>query len=58
MFSAAAVTALAQRLAVDMPISAAMDGVLNHGADIGATIAGLLARRPGAETPPAAAVAG
>ena len=51
VFSAAAVTALARRLAVDMPISAAMDGVLNHAADIDATIAGLLARPPGAETP-------
>ena len=54
VFSAAAVTALARRLAVDMPISAAMDGVLNHAADIDATIAGLMARRPGAETPPVA----
>ncbi len=51
VFSAAAVTALARRLAVEMPISAAMDGVLNHAADIDATIAGLLARPPGAETP-------
>ena len=54
VFSAAAVTALARRLAVDMPISAAMDGVLNHAADIDATIAGLMARRPSAETPPVA----
>ena len=51
VFSAAAVTALARRLSVDMPISAAMDGVLNHAADIDATIAGLLARPPGAEAP-------
>jgi glycerol-3-phosphate dehydrogenase (NAD(P)+) len=51
VFSAAAVTALARNLAVEMPISAAMDGVLNHAADIDATIAGLLARPPGAETP-------
>jgi glycerol-3-phosphate dehydrogenase (NAD(P)+) len=51
VFSAAAVTALARSLAVEMPISAAMDGVLNHAADIDATIAGLLARPPGAETP-------
>jgi glycerol-3-phosphate dehydrogenase (NAD(P)+) len=51
VFSAAAVTALARRLAVDMPISDAMDGVLNHAADIDATIAGLLARPPGPEAP-------
>ena len=51
VFSAAAVTALARRLAVEMPISAAMDAVLNHAADIDATIAGLLARPPGDETP-------
>ena len=51
VFSAAAVTALARSLAVEMPISAAMDGVLNRAADIDATIAGLLARPPGAETP-------
>ncbi|MDP7651317.1 MAG: NAD(P)H-dependent glycerol-3-phosphate dehydrogenase [Rhodospirillales bacterium] len=51
VFSAAAVSDLARRLAIDMPISAAMDAVLNHAADIDTTIAGLLARRPGAEMP-------
>ena len=42
--SAAALTALAARLGVEMPISAAVDQVLNHGADIDQTIEGLLAR--------------
>ncbi len=44
VFSAAAVSALAQDLAIDMPIAAAVDAVLNRGADIDATIEGLLAR--------------
>ena len=44
VFSAAAVTALAGRLNVEMPISAAVDQVINHGADIGDAIEGLLAR--------------
>ena len=44
VFSAAAVTDLAGRLSIDMPISAAVDAVLNRGADIDVTIAGLLAR--------------
>ena len=44
VFSAEAVTALAAGLEVDMPISAAVDAVLNRGADLDATIAGLLAR--------------
>jgi glycerol-3-phosphate dehydrogenase (NAD(P)+) len=51
VFTAAAVAALARLLAIDMPISTAMDAVLNHAADIDAVIAGLLARRPGAEAP-------
>ncbi len=44
VFSAAAITALAGRLEVDMPIVAAVDAVLNQGAEIDATIQGLLAR--------------
>ena len=35
---------LARRLEVDMPICVAVDGVLNHFADLDATIEGLLAR--------------
>lgn len=42
--SAAAVLARAQRHGVDMPITAAVDAILNQGAGIEATIAGLLAR--------------
>ncbi len=42
--SAEAVSALARRLGVDTPICTAMDGILNHSADINATIAGLMAR--------------
>jgi glycerol-3-phosphate dehydrogenase (NAD(P)+) len=42
--TAAAVTALARRLDIDMPIVAAVDAILHHGAVIDATIAGLLAR--------------
>jgi glycerol-3-phosphate dehydrogenase (NAD(P)+) len=44
VYTAAAVTALAARCGVDMPISAAVDAVLNRGADVGDTIQGLLAR--------------
>jgi glycerol-3-phosphate dehydrogenase (NAD(P)+) len=51
--SAAAVCTLAGRYGIDMPICAAVDAVLNHGADIGKTIAGLLARPPKAEMLPA-----
>lgn len=47
VFSAAAVTALARRLGVDMPICLAIDGVINHFADIDATIEGLLNRPVG-----------
>lgn len=47
--SAEAVCALARRLGVDLPICRAVDAVLNHGADIDATIAALLARPPRAE---------
>src|SRR6266851_5071285 len=42
--SAAAVSALARRLAVDMPIVAAVDAILHRGAAIDESIAGLLAR--------------
>ena len=44
VFSAATVVALAARLGVEMPICAAVDQVINHGADIERTIAGLLSR--------------
>jgi glycerol-3-phosphate dehydrogenase (NAD(P)+) len=44
VFSAAAVSTLARELAIDMPIAAAVDAVLNRGAAIDATIEGLLAR--------------
>lgn len=44
VFTASSVIDLARRLAVDMPICAAVDRVVNHGADIDATIAGLLSR--------------
>ena len=42
--SAQATVLLAARHDVDMPIAAAVDAVLNRGADIDAEIAGLLAR--------------
>lgn len=42
--TASAVVALAQRLGVDMPICAAVDAVLNHGAALEPTIQALLAR--------------
>ena len=42
---------LAARHGVDMPIAAAVDAVLNHGADIDAEIAGLLTRPLATETP-------
>jgi glycerol-3-phosphate dehydrogenase (NAD(P)+) len=38
------VTALAERLGIDMPISAAVNAILHEGADIDSTIAALLAR--------------
>ncbi len=44
VFSAASVTELARRLGVDMPICAAVDAVLNAGADLDTAIAGLLSR--------------
>jgi glycerol-3-phosphate dehydrogenase (NAD(P)+) len=48
--SASSVTQLAGELGVEMPICAAVDAVLNEGADIDATIAELLARPFKAET--------
>jgi glycerol-3-phosphate dehydrogenase (NAD(P)+) len=44
VFSAASVVALAATLGVEMPICAAVDQVINHGADIDRMIAGLLSR--------------
>ncbi len=42
--TSAAVVDLARRLGVDMPICAAVDAILNRGADIDETIAALLSR--------------
>ena len=42
--SAAAAVALARRLGVDMPITAAVDAILHHGAAVDQAIAALLAR--------------
>jgi glycerol-3-phosphate dehydrogenase (NAD(P)+) len=44
VFTAAAVRVLAERLGIDLPICAAVDDVINRGADLDETIAGLLAR--------------
>lgn len=44
VFSAAAVTALAKRHGVEMPISEAVDAVVNRNADLDQIIAGLLSR--------------
>jgi len=44
VYTAASLTGLARSLDVEMPISLAVDGILNHFADIDATIAGLLSR--------------
>ncbi|MCW9034666.1 MAG: NAD(P)-dependent glycerol-3-phosphate dehydrogenase [Rhodospirillales bacterium] len=44
VFSASSVTDLAKRLDVEMPICTAVDGIINHFADIEATIKGLLSR--------------
>lgn len=43
MHSAESVAALARRLALDMPITLAVDAVLNHGVGVPEAIAGLLA---------------
>ncbi len=53
--TAAAVMALAGRLGIDMPISAAVDAIVNRGADIDASVAKLLARPVGADDPLGAA---
>jgi glycerol-3-phosphate dehydrogenase (NAD(P)+) len=50
VFTASSVTALAQRLGVDLPICSAVDGVLNHSANIDGTINALLTRPLKAET--------
>jgi glycerol-3-phosphate dehydrogenase (NAD(P)+) len=42
--SAAAVTALAARLGIDMPIAAAVEAILHQGAEIDSTIESLLSR--------------
>ncbi|MBP2292353.1 NAD(P)H-dependent glycerol-3-phosphate dehydrogenase [Azospirillum rugosum] len=44
VYTAAAVVGLAAQKGVDMPICAAVDAILNHGAGLDDTIAGLLAR--------------
>lgn len=49
MFTASSVMVLAVRLGVEMPISAAVDGILNHGAGIDQAIAALLSRPFGSE---------
>jgi glycerol-3-phosphate dehydrogenase (NAD(P)+) len=51
VFSAASVVALAAKLGVEMPICAAVDQVINHGAEIDRAIAGLLSRPFRAEAP-------
>lgn len=53
VFTASSVVGLARRLGVDMPIAEAVDGILNGGADVDRTIAGLLARPFKAEAPAA-----
>jgi glycerol-3-phosphate dehydrogenase (NAD(P)+) len=50
VFSAASVSGLARTLDVDMPLCLAVDGILNHFADIDATIEGLLSRPMKQET--------
>jgi len=47
--SAEAVSALARRLNIEMPICTTVDGILNNSADIDASIAALMARPVGAE---------
>ncbi len=50
VFTASSVTDLARRLGVGLPICLAVDSVLNHDADIGATIKELLSRPVSMET--------
>ena len=45
-FSVERVAALAQQLHVDMPITHALDSILNHGADLDATLAHFMAHLP------------
>jgi glycerol-3-phosphate dehydrogenase (NAD(P)+) len=45
-FSTHAVAALARRLEVPMPITFALEGLLEHGASLEATVAGLMKRQP------------
>lgn len=49
--TAGAVVAVAQNLDLDMPICRAVDAVVNHQANIDETVAGLLARPIGADSP-------
>lgn len=58
VFSASSVVELARRLEVEMPISTAVDAILNHGAEIDAEIAGLLARPLRTEAPLSASATG
>ena len=51
VFTASSTVRLAKSLNVDAPLCTAMDQILNKGADIEATIKGLLARPVGAEDP-------
>ncbi len=51
VFSAAAVTELAETLGIDMPICRAVDAVINQGANISDTISELLARPVSIELP-------
>ena len=51
LFTAASVVELARTLDVDLPISRAVDGIVNRSADIDATIDALLSRPFKAETP-------
>jgi glycerol-3-phosphate dehydrogenase (NAD(P)+) len=52
--SAAAAAALARRLGVDMPITAAVDAILHRGAVVDQAIAALLARPFRSEAAPSA----
>ena len=47
--SVAALAARGAALGVDLPITSGVDSVINHGADLGAVVASLLARRAGVE---------
>jgi len=49
--TAAAITALAGDLQIDMPICLAVDAIVNHGAEIDATVSNLLARPVGTDSP-------